>query len=197
MYLYIFAHNLHDAMVEIVTEQRLILRCQKKLIRHLKKTCKEKINCSVGYKGKSIKTYVYYSSDYNFWFTSSKGESHYCNTFGYGKPHKGRNNSITVEINIPFKEIDRRIGGAFGYDLKGEVMLLHRGRIGGGRKGIGKKLLFERYGDETILVDDGGVISEFCLIGSFNSEFLPMNIGHFISEVFEIKNLSGSISPNV
>ncbi|HLN53256.1 MAG TPA: hypothetical protein VK212_06065 [Lentimicrobium sp.] len=183
-------------MVEIVTEQRLISRCQKKLIRHLKKTCKEKIKCIVGYKGESIKTNVHYSSDYNFWFTTNKTESLYRNAFGYGKPFKGKNNSITVEINIPFKNIDRRVGGVFGYDLQGEVMLLHRGRIGGGRKGIGKKLLFERYSDETILADDGGIISEFCLIGSFKSEFLPMNIAHFVSQVFEIKNLRGFSTVN-
>ena len=181
-------------MVEIVTEYRLISRCQKKLIKHLKKTCKEKINCMIGFRGESMQTNAYYSTDYNFWFTSVKGESLYKNTFGYGKPSKGKNNSITVEINIPFKNIDRRIGGAFGYDLQGEVMLLHRGRIGGGRKGIGKRLFFEKYSDETILADDGGVITEFCLIGSFSSEFLPMNIGHFITQVYEIKNLNGALS---
>ena len=48
-------------------------------------------------------------------------------------------NNITVEVNPAIDGVNRRVNGLFAVDDKtGHTVLLHRGRIGGGRKGIGK-----------------------------------------------------------
>lgn len=177
-------------MTEIVTKKKLITKYQKQFIQRLKEICNEKIICILGYQGNSDELTVYYSRKFNFWFTTKKNVNRYWNAFGFGRPIKGRNNSITVEINIPFEGVNRNIGGVFAYDKKNDILVLHRGKIGGGRVGIGKELFFKNYRDEPINAFDFEFENEFCLIGGLNSKYLPRQVGNFVSEVHRIKNLS-------
>ena len=177
-------------MTEIITDQNLITKYQKLLVKQLKTACTEKIVCILGYQGNSDELTVYYSDKFNFWFTAYENKNRYWNAFGFGRPQKGRNNSITVEINIPYDGINRNVGGVFGHDKNGEVLVLHRGKIGGGRVGIGKSLFFDNYRDEPITADDDGIENDFCLIGSLISRHLPRQVGNFVSEVHRIKNLT-------
>jgi len=177
-------------MTQIVTETNLITKYQKLFVKQLKTVCKEKVICILGYQGYSDESTVYYSEKFNFWFSEHENENRYWNAFGFGRPQAGRNNSITVEINIPYEGINRNIGGAFGHDQNGEVLVLHRGKIGGGRVGIGKSLFFENYRDEPIIADDDGIENDFCLIGSLTSKYLPRQVGNFVSEVHRIKNMT-------
>ena len=177
-------------MTEIITSARLITKYQKQFIQQLKFYCTEKIICTIGHQGYSDRSVVYYSKKYDFWFKSQLNENRYWNGFGFGKPRKEGSNSINVEINIPYKGINRAIGGVFGIDEKQNVLLLHRGKIGGGKIGIGKKLFFNKYRNEPVLAYDGEIETEFCLIGSLGTPYLPREVGNFISEVHRIKNLS-------
>lgn len=177
-------------MTEIVTQEKLITKYQKLFVRQLKTVCTEKVICILGYQGNSDELTVYYSDKFNFWFTSQENNNRYWNAFGFGRPQTGKNNSITVEINIPYEGINRNIGGVFGHDKNEEVLVLHRGKIGGGRVGIGKRLFFDNYRDEPIVADDEGIENEFCLIGSISSRHLPRQVGNFVSEVHRIKNLT-------
>ena len=177
-------------MTEIVTDDKLITKYQRQFIQQLKTTCREKIVCTLGYQGSSDELTVYYSEKFDFWFTAHENVNRYWNAFGFGRPQEGKSNSITVEINPPYKGISRNIGGVFGHDKNGEVLVLHRGKIGGGRVGVGKQLFFDNYRDEPIIADDGGIENEFCLIGSLSSSHLPRQVGNFVSEVHRIKNLT-------
>lgn len=177
-------------MTEIVSDKKLITKYQRLFVKQLKTVCTEKIICILGYQGNSDELTVYYSEKYNFWFTAHENDNRYWNAFGFGRPQTGRNNSITVEINIPYEGINRNIGGVFGHDKKGEVLVLHRGKIGGGRVSIGKSLFFDNYRDEPIVGDDDGIENDFCLIGSLTSKHLPRQVGNFVSEVHRIKNLT-------
>ena len=52
--------------------------------------------------------------------------------------YENQNNNIVVEINIPVIP-DGRVGGVFVRQTStGKIYLMHHGKIGGGRKGIGK-----------------------------------------------------------
>ena len=62
-----------------------------------------------------------------------------------------RSNTITVEINIALDVLSRRVGGLFARDdATGNTVLLHRGRIGGGKKGVGKATFMEWYPDNPV-----------------------------------------------
>jgi hypothetical protein len=177
-------------MIEILVDKAQITKYQKLFVRQLKAVCKEKIACIVGYQGYSDEQNVFYSKEFNFWFTWSESKNRYWNAFGIGKPLKGKNNSIIVEINIPYQGINRNIGGAFALDRKKEVLVLHRGKIGGGRIGIGKELFFENYRDTPITVSDGEIESDFSLIAVLGGKLLGQQVGNFVSEVNRIKHLS-------
>ena len=182
-------------MIKVVSENKLKIKLQNQFVRELKAVCTNKINCIVGFPGGSRRMNVYYSKNFNFWFTSENHKTRYWNAFGFGKPDSLKNNSITVEINIPHKPINRNVGGTFGVENEKEYAVLHRGKIGGGRIGIGKSLFFAEYRDNPIVVNDDGKENEFCLIGLLGSKLLPRQISNFVSEVHRIKNLPrGSVS---
>jgi hypothetical protein len=178
-------------MTEIITDEKLITKYQRQFVQQLKGVCDEKIKCNLGYQGESSdELTVFYSNKFNFWFMSQENTNRYWNAFGFGRAQQGRNNSITVEINIPYEGINRNIGGVFGVDKKSDVLVLHRGKIGGGRVGIGKQLFFDNYRDEPILANDDGIENDFCLIGGLSSKYLPQQVGNFVSEVYRVKNLT-------
>ncbi len=117
-----------------------------------------------------------------------RGDVKHWNGFGIGRPKEGRVNSIVCEINFPYEGINRRIAGAFGKE-NDEIVLLHRGKIGGGRKGIGKSLFIDNYRGKFIPVSDGDVENNLALVGNFNSRNVINQIELFVKEVERIKNL--------
>lgn len=179
-------------MIQIVTDKKLINKYQRQFIKQLKSSCGKKMLCTLGYQGSSEEQDVYYSEKFSFWFSTHRNYNRYWNAFGFGTPSKEKNNSITVEINIPYEGINRNIGAAFGFDNNGEILVLHRGKIGGGKVGVGKKLFFENFRDNPIIADDEGFENEFCLIGVLGSKRLLRQVGNFISEIHRIKIMSPS-----
>jgi hypothetical protein len=177
-------------MIEIVTEEKLISKYQKEFIKQLKTVCTKKVFCNVGFQGGSIATTVFYSSKFDFWFTAKANENRYWNAFGVGEPIEDRNVSIHVEINFPYESVNRNIGGAFGHNNKGEVLLLHRGKIGGGRIGVGKQLFFDNFRGDFATANDDGIDTEFLVIGSIHSKHFPKQVSNFIAEVHRIKNIT-------
>jgi 5-methylcytosine-specific restriction protein A len=102
-------------------------------------------------------------------------------------------NPIAVEINIPLSGVPRNVGGLFAVDTKSDkIWLLHRGKVGGGKKGIGKGTFLNWYtkkpvkvqysktmrdSDDVIPVADlsspkfGKQITEFvCSVGQFKAK---------------------------
>lgn len=179
-------------MIEIVSNRLDIEKFQRLLVKALKNVCTEKIQCSLGHKGESHNLTVFYSKDYNFWFCPQDypQRKRFWNSFGFGKPIMGKNNSITVEVNIPYKGIDRRVGGVFGSNENGDILIMHRGTIGGGRIGIGQQLFLENIRDTPLVCIDGNKENPFFLVGELTSKYLPIQVANFVSEVHRIKNLT-------
>ena len=69
----------------------------------------------------------------------------YWNAFGTGHPYAGDTLHITCEICIPLSGVNRRIAGAFGEGQDGTVYLLHSGKIGGGKEGVGKNAFLAQF----------------------------------------------------
>jgi hypothetical protein len=59
------------------------------------------------------------------------------NAFGTELKETG-SQSIVVEVNPPLRRLDGRASGLFAKNSAGFTYLLHRGRVGGGAKGVGK-----------------------------------------------------------
>ena len=128
-------------MYKAIRDPNRIASAQKSFLRRMRKEMPTKIpNIVVGHQGGSMKLKEAFANNI-IWFAhelqdDEKGLRNW-NIFGAGQPVLDRSNSIAVEVNIA---LQRRLAGIFALDEKtGNTILLHSGRIGGGKKGIGRK----------------------------------------------------------
>jgi hypothetical protein len=185
-------------MLKLLESQNEIESAQKIFESILEKFSDERIPVKIGFRGGNEEAEVFYSSKLDIWFyfggpIESSGKNkreRYWNVFGIGKPKQNSNVPIVVEINSPIEGIYRRVGGAFAKDDKGNIFLLHRGKIGGGREGIGPSLFYKYYDGEKDFVKEGEKISEreLAIVGSLNSADFPEKVKSFIQKVDGIKN---------
>lgn len=124
--------------------------------------------------------------------------NHYWNAFGLKKPRENSSSHIVLEMNFPLEGIDRRVGGVFVKDNKAHVFVCHRGKIGGGRPGIGKTLFKNNFhSDRWVAVRDGGKETDVALIDRVSSPRLAFQIRNFIAEIDRIKKLATENTENL
>lgn len=130
--------------------RRHIVSAQSKLLRRIRKELPTRIpDVVVGFQGRRLDPQKVFANN-RIWFAheslENAGVPRYWNALGSGSPALRRSNHITVEVNPAIHGVDRRVAGLFAIDDKTRhTVLLHRGRIGGGRKGIGKTSFMEWY----------------------------------------------------
>jgi hypothetical protein len=174
--------------LRIVTDASVIQTAQRKLIAAFRKGPAKRIPVSVGYRGGNNLFEVYWDSQLGFWLASETIEnSRYWNAFGTEDPTQSKMVSISCEVNFPLSEIDRRIGGAIAEDERGHLFLVHRGKIGGGRQGIGAELFWAQFDGKPTVVFDGERETEVVLLGSVESPRLLKQLQFFVHEVERIK----------
>lgn len=96
---------------------------------------------------------------------------------------------IAVEINAPVEDYEPRVSGLFARDDESDdYVLLHRGRVGGGRKGIGKRA-FRRWSRHAWVevagpdsARDGAI-----LVARLGSPDIVAQIKTFVAEVAAFK----------
>ncbi len=106
---------------------------------------------------------------------------------GIGNPFKD-GATIIAEINPPKAGINRRVSGVFVEDRAAKIYLAHRGRVGGGRKGIGMKIFMAWYQEAIDLVNDAGRRSEMIVISALGGEQLIENLAAFTNSVSAFKD---------
>ena len=93
---------------------------------------------------------------------------------------------ITCEINFPLSGINRRVAGAVAEDAAGDLHILHRGRIGGGRAGTGAELFWAHFAGDRVVATDGDRDTTFAVIGPVGSPKLVRGLRFFVKEVDRI-----------
>jgi hypothetical protein len=175
-------------MLKVVENEPAIRRHQRHFVRGFKPLISEVVPVELGHPGASIRVKVAWSERLGIWFFSRKIAGHrYWNALGVGRPEGGSHISITCEINFPLCGIDRRTGGAFAEDGAGRVFVVHRGKLGGGRKGVGKGLFENRYRGVWEVMDDGGEETSVAIIGVLNSPRFARQIAQFVRKIDRIK----------
>ena len=182
-------------MINVVENEPAIRKYQRQFSRGLKLLTDEVIPVELGHPGASIRTKVSWSDRLGIWFFSRKiADRRYWNAFGVGRPEGGAHIPITCEINFPLCGIDRRTGGAFAEDGAGRVFVIHRGKLGGGRKGVGKGLFENRYRGAWETMNDGGEETPIAVIGVLNSPRLARQIAQFVHKIARIKETTAARS---
>jgi len=179
-------------MLIAVTQKNEISKCQKILESSLKKALINREYLRIGRPGGSFENDVYYGEglwySYQFLDEDEVAIPRHWNGFGLGKREDG-NQIIVVEINPPIKDSTRQVQGLFAKsEHKSSYYLLHRGRIGGGREGIGKSAFEAWYRGLWVEVyRTDGFVDEAILVAELESEDFIEQIKHFVEEVDQFK----------
>lgn len=95
---------------------------------------------------------------------------------------------ITCEINSPIEGKNWLIAGAFARDDAGKRYYLHSGRVGGGRKGIGREAFLAEYTgtSEPVMWPDGSQ-RPMIVLGALDDPGLVTQIAAFVHHVNKFK----------
>lgn len=175
-------------MLKIIQDEGTITRCQRLFIRRFKPFIDEKISVKIGHQGASFTAKVSWSDRLGIWMASPKSDGNrYGHLFGLGRPAPSGHVPIACEINFPAKGIDRKIGAAFARDQEGRLYVIHRGKIGGGQKGIGKTLFENRYRGVWSDIEDNGTTVTVAVVGDLHSVRFPRQVAQFVQKIMKMK----------
>jgi hypothetical protein len=176
-------------MLKVIEEQPAIKKYAGQFNKKFKSFIDEEIKVKLGHQGAGFPAKVLWSKSLGIWkFSRTVKEVRYWNAFGVGKPGASSVLSIASEINFPWAQIDRKTGGAFAEDACGNVFVIHRGKIGGGKKGVGKSLFEHNYRGVWSFMEDGDSISQVAVIGALNSPRFALQAAQFVKKIEILKS---------
>jgi hypothetical protein len=182
-------------MLKVVEDENLIRKYAKQFTKCFRPFMDERIKVKLGHQGASFGAKVSWSKKLGIWiFSQATKDVRYWNVFGIGKPQEGNHLPITAEINFPWADIDRKTGAAFAQDAWNRIYVIHRGKIGGGKKGIGKSLFEENYRGIWAWMEDGETLSQVAVIGALGSSRFAPQTAQFVRKIEKLKS-TASLSP--
>jgi 5-methylcytosine-specific restriction protein A len=178
-------------MLTTILDFRKIAKAQALFEKAVLSRLPRKLTLNVGHQGASF--VVEANTDDHLWFATSKIGSRFWNPFGILSGRKFEN--IIVEINSPLSGVDRRIGGGFAESEGCFPAVFHRGKIGGGRSGIGKSAFLGWYssrpGARLVQLNDHlPKPVTVILIGHCSDPNFFNSLLHFVKEVKAFKRSS-------
>lgn len=172
--------------MQLIDNKNQIARAQKIFINTLLVNGVKKYKCELGYHGgKTDLLDVFWLESEDIWVAFLVLHNRYWNAFGIGEPINYDQLGITCEINIPLQGINRRIAGAYAKDKDDSIYLLHNGRIGGSKEGIGKTLFFNNYAGKITVMDNN---INYAIIGKLGDPTLKVNVANFVRQIRRMKD---------
>jgi hypothetical protein len=180
-------------MLALVTEAEGKNKAQAALERNLKRVLKRQGIRNIGFPGGNADQVVYSAGKGELWaafggLTEGSGTRRYWNAFGVYAPERHAQ-TITVEINIPMTDNRARVGGFFAEDSgTREIFLMHSGKVGGGRPGIGKSAFLVWSRAKLVEVVGEGGVRYGIAIGKIDEADLAGRIWRFVQQVQRFKD---------
>jgi hypothetical protein len=176
-------------MLKVIEDQPVIKKYVRQFVKGFKPFVDEEIKVKLGHQGASFPAKVLWSKKLGIWkFSRTIKGIRYWNAFGVGKPLESNLLSITAEINFPWAGIDRKTGGAFARDYWGNIFVIHRGKIGGGKKGVGKALFEHSYRGVWSFMEDEKAVTQVAIIGALNSHRFALQAAQFVKKIEKLKS---------
>ncbi len=166
------------------------------LMKRLRTSSDDRVIGHLGHHGGSIETRVLNFAEQGFWFGGGvlADKNRYWNCFGLGAMKSGESRNIMCEINPPVSGVTGSVGGAFIVNANGKVALASRGKLGGGKRGVGKASFEKLYGGSWVNVSHDGKKHKLVLVDYLNSRELLEHLGDYINAVAKIKGkITGSV----
>lgn len=149
---------------------------------------------NVGHPGGNADQTLYSNGEGHLWvafggLTENEPTVRYWNAFGIYDPNQTTQN-ISVEINISIESNAARVSGFFAQDTNtGDIFLMHTGKIGGGRKGIGKTAFLVWSKDNLVdVVDLSGNIRQGIVVGKIDQPDFTQRLEKFVKNVKKFKD---------
>ena len=184
-------------MLRLVVDKTETIQCQNLMAENLQRHLSGTKDYILGFPSGNVECEL--SFDNKLWFTSFEIDEEdtsprYWNSFGLTDDlNERKSNNIVVEINIPTNGLNRRVSGLFAKDdKKNEIYLLHRGRIGGGRKGIGKSAFVNWLATPFTDVVNDDEIEKAILIGCISKKTFPKKLFGFVQSIKHFKAFATS-----
>jgi hypothetical protein len=168
------------------------MRAQRTLEKNLTSALRHEGSRNIGHPGGNFDGEVYAQGAGKLW--ASLGHvfdnkiKRYWNGFGVFEPNAGRQ-EITVEINVPVKTDTGQVAGFFTRNIDtAEIFLMHSGRVGGGRPGVGKSAFLAHSRATRVEVSLGaGRYRQAVLIGKIDAADLASRIWRYVKQVDQFK----------
>jgi len=181
-------------MLALISETKRRKAAQAELERNLKGVLKLQGARTIGFPGGNVELPLYSAGKGRLWvafggLTDGAAVPRYWNAFGVYQPDQPAQ-SISVEINIPINSNSGQIAGFFAEDREtGDIFLIHSGRVGGGRPGIGKSAFLVWSKAKLIEVaDESGSIRTGIAVGKLHDADLSDRIWTFARSVQSFKD---------
>lgn len=181
--------------LKLITDKNEIYDAEKQFQEIIKNNCTYTIQGKFSYRsvsGDQENSDLYYFDKHKFWVSfpiNSEEDKGYCNYFGIDDPVSNKQNTIIKELNVPKEDVDRRLSGAFAYDIDDNIFLLDRGLIRGGSPGVGKESFFKHFQGHKVALVDGDVTTEVPLVGCLESNDFIDQLSLHLHEVDRIKKI--------
>jgi len=175
--------------LELVTDEKLIKRAVADFTAGFRAAASVHQRQKIGSAGGNFEDRVHYVPELGVWGCFGKNENRYWQGFGVDRPDRDRSLGITVEINPPCTGIDRKVGGAIARERStGALHLVHRGRIGGGRKGIGAELFWTCFRGGIEMSEPGrNEPARVVAVARIGAPSMARDVATFVHEVARIK----------
>jgi hypothetical protein len=175
-------------MLRVLEDRQEIGRAEITFQSLMKQRANQVSRQNVGWPGGSREEEVSFSSVLGIWWVMRKHEEgRYWNVLGELPKGQFQVGNIDVEINFPLVGIDRSIGAVFAKDDAGKIAVFHRGKIGGGKKGVSKTLFEDRWTGPWELVQDGDRSTRMVLVGRLDDKGFPEKVANFVRDVLQIR----------
>jgi len=176
-------------MLKVIEDEKLIARYARQFTKSFRPLISEKFKVKLGHQGASFRAKVSWSKKLGIWiFSQTTKDIRYWNAFGIGQPKDAGHLPITAEINFPWAGIDRKTGATFARDAQSRIYVVHRGKIGGGKKGIGKSLFAQNYRGIWAWMEDGETLTQVAVIGLLESSRFALQTAQFVEKIAKLKS---------
>lgn len=175
--------------LELVEGAMDVRRAAKSVREHLAEAATASMRETIGFHGGNFEATLAWSSALGMWSLCRKAEVDYGHYFGVERPGTVKSLQITVQVNVPHAGVDRKRGGAIAREPgTGKLFLVHRGKLGGGQKGVGAELFWSRFRGGVPMREPGREEgSRVVIVGEIGAPSFARDVAAFVHEVARIK----------
>jgi hypothetical protein len=182
----------------MITDASEKKQAQKLLESSLKVALRSQGKRRIGFPGGTAEHLLYSQANGTLWYAPDRPRKtskipRYWNSFGVFNSD-AHSQSIVVETNVPETSNTGQVASFFAKDsATGEILLMHSGRVGGGRRGISKSAFLAWANPSLVDVStQNGDYRSALVVASVSSSDIVATIWRFVTTVAEFKEAAVS-----